>query len=235
MPKLNELSDRPRDQGLVLIGVHTYKKSEAMAAFVEDNGIRYPVASDGGETVAAYGGDSYPDYDVIDRSGKLRVADLANGDLERTIGVLLAEPAQPTVHTALIDTAAIAVRKEKRMLALWGTESERAAVRALTKADRDLAKLQRNEFELIELGRAAYPELASSMAGGLDGPMLVALHADGRRIAAISTRDLDGAGLRGFLEQHRMPALDAEVLWAEARARAERENKRVLVHLGAPW
>ena len=41
----------------------------------------------------AYGGNSYPDYFVIDRKGNLRFADLANAELDKAVELLLAEPA----------------------------------------------------------------------------------------------------------------------------------------------
>jgi len=65
-----------------------------MKAFVEKQGIDYPVAIDVREqTVKTWHVDSFPDYYLIDRSGRLRVADLANADLDRAVKVLLAEPA----------------------------------------------------------------------------------------------------------------------------------------------
>ncbi|MFQ5507352.1 MAG: peroxiredoxin family protein [Planctomycetota bacterium] len=92
MPHLGELHRRLADQGLVCIGVHTEKKGEQMAAYVEEEGIPFPVAVDSeGKTVEAYRVDSYPDYYLIDRAGKLRVADLANADLDRALEILLAE------------------------------------------------------------------------------------------------------------------------------------------------
>ena len=96
MPKLNELHDNYKDKGLVLIGVHTTNGKEKMEAFAKEQGIKYPIAADiGKKTVAAFSVDSFPDYYVIDRSGKLRVADLANGDLERAVKVLLKESGGP--------------------------------------------------------------------------------------------------------------------------------------------
>ena len=43
--------------------------------------------------MTAFHVDSYPDYYLVDRSGKLRFADLANADLDKAIAALLAEPA----------------------------------------------------------------------------------------------------------------------------------------------
>jgi len=35
--------------------------------------------------------DSYPDYYVIDRAGNLRIADMANAELDRVVEILLKE------------------------------------------------------------------------------------------------------------------------------------------------
>ena len=91
MPHLIEVHNKYKDQ-VVLIGVHSKKGGEKMAAFVKDKKIPYPVAHDSeGETVKAFGGDSYPDYFVIDKKGILRVADLANSELDRAIEMMLKE------------------------------------------------------------------------------------------------------------------------------------------------
>ncbi len=63
-----------------------------MPDFVREQGILYPVAIDTeGKTVASFHVDSFPDYYVIDKSGNLRVADLANAELDRVIELLLKE------------------------------------------------------------------------------------------------------------------------------------------------
>ena len=63
-----------------------------MASYVKEQGIPYPVAVDiGKKTTTAFRVDSHPDYYLIDRAGKLRVADLQNADLERAVGILLKE------------------------------------------------------------------------------------------------------------------------------------------------
>lgn len=82
-----------KDQGLVLIGIHSTRGGEKAADFVKEQGITWPIAVDReGATQAAFAADSFPDYYVIDRQGRVRVADLANGDLDRAIEMLLAEP-----------------------------------------------------------------------------------------------------------------------------------------------
>ena len=94
MPKLKQLYSQHKDDGLVIIGVHTTRQGERMANFVKEQKLPWPIALDvEGKTVKAFLVDSFPDYYLIDRSGKLRVADLANADLERAVKILLKEPA----------------------------------------------------------------------------------------------------------------------------------------------
>ena len=70
-----------------------------MAAFVKEQGIPYPVAVDRGTTASSFAVDSFPDYYLIDRSGKLRVADLQNSELDRVVAQLLAEKAPAKAAT----------------------------------------------------------------------------------------------------------------------------------------
>ena len=97
MPHLKKLHAENKDKGLVLIGVHSKNGGDKMKAFVEEQKIDYPVAIDSeGKTLAAFGGNSFPDYFVIDRAGNLRFADLANAELDRAVAALLAEKAPAT-------------------------------------------------------------------------------------------------------------------------------------------
>jgi thiol-disulfide isomerase/thioredoxin len=92
MPHLKELYAKHKDEGLVVIGIHTTNQGEKMAEFAKEEALPWPVAVDvEKKTVAAFRVDSYPDYYVIDRAGNLRVADLANGELDRVVEALLKE------------------------------------------------------------------------------------------------------------------------------------------------
>jgi len=233
VPKLRELAERYEDQGLVLIGVHTTRGGEDMADYVADSGIDYPVAIDvDSQTTSAFAVDSYPDYYLIDRAGNLRVADLANGDLERALGVLLAEQG---IAPQLAAASEAANFKDKRILVSWGTESEQDALSAALRSDRALGKLAFNEYERVQLAREDAPELAESLQAGEAGLLLLALDANGALLARLDARAPDPESLSAFLEEHRVPQLDARALWSAALEQAEREQKRVLVHLGAPW
>jgi thiol-disulfide isomerase/thioredoxin len=92
MPHLKELYEKHKDEGLEVIGVHTTMRGEDAAAFVEEQELPWPVAIDvEKKTVEAFRVDSFPDYYIIDRAGELRVADLANRELDRVIEILLKE------------------------------------------------------------------------------------------------------------------------------------------------
>lgn len=229
--------ERYQDQGLVLIGVHTTRGSDQMAAYVESAGIDYPVAIDkGGETVKVFAVDSYPDYYLIDRAGNLRVADLSNGDLDRAVQVLLAEPggAKPSGPApAMAKACATAKKKDKRVLVVWGADKERRELDALMKATSRESLAY--EFEVVRLSRGANADLARGAKAGDSGPALSAFDAGGELLATLDARRLDAELLSAFLEKTKVPTKDAEQIWRDALARAQREKKNLLVHLGAPW
>jgi hypothetical protein len=232
VPKLKELRARYGDQGLVLIGIHTTNGGAEMKAYVEASGIDYPVAIDrGNATKKAFAVDSYPDYYLIDRAGKLRFADLSNGELERAIKTLIAEPApKPAPVPAALTRAK---KKDKRLLVVWGSEASRAPVDALLK--RKLRTLAYNEFEVVRLTRADEPELAMRWNAGERGLAASVIAADGSMLGRIGTDAANAETLEKFLSKHRVPQKDATALWEEAKAQAVREQKNILVHLGAPW
>ena len=92
IPKTNKLRKKYADKGVVIIGVCASRGGEKMKQTAEQHGIEYPVALDAdGKVVGAYAVNSYPDYYIIDRDGKLRWGDIANADVEKAIGHLLAK------------------------------------------------------------------------------------------------------------------------------------------------
>ena len=238
MPKLKELSTKYADQGLVLIGIHSKNGAEKAPAFVADNGIGYPIALDSeGKTVAAFGVDGYPDYHIIDRSGNVRVADLPNGELEATIKVLLAEPvpasAAAPIPAPLKKAAADASRKHTRILSVFGNEAERGAFDKLIRKDRALSTLLRNEYQVASIDSGEHAELLARYSD--DGAATMVAHDEsGAVLASHGLANLDTKGLTEFLQAHRLPEQDAEMLWARAKSQAKRQNKRIFVHLGAP-
>ncbi|MCB0826364.1 MAG: TlpA family protein disulfide reductase [Armatimonadetes bacterium] len=91
MPKLNELHEKYSKDGLVILAIHSDPDAEKGKTAVKETGMKYPVAIENGEFMKTLGCDSFPDYVLIDRTGKIRVVDLANGDIERASKILLDE------------------------------------------------------------------------------------------------------------------------------------------------
>ncbi len=91
MPKLNEIHEKYKDKGLVLLAIHSDPDHVKGAAATTDQGMKYPVAFDGGKFMKTLGCDSFPDYAVVDKAGNLRFVDLANAEIERAVVALLEE------------------------------------------------------------------------------------------------------------------------------------------------
>jgi len=91
VPHTNELAEKYGDD-VVIIGICNKRGAEEMQATALKHDIRYPIAIDfNGNTVEAYHVNGYPDYYLIDRNGKLRVADCFNSLVDDAIEALLAE------------------------------------------------------------------------------------------------------------------------------------------------
>jgi thiol-disulfide isomerase/thioredoxin len=89
IPHTNELAKKYAGD-VVFLGVCHQRGGEKMAETVKEKGIEYPVALDpNNATIKAYAVNSYPDYYILDRNGKLVVADCANDKVEEVIQILL--------------------------------------------------------------------------------------------------------------------------------------------------
>ncbi|MFK7788764.1 MAG: redoxin family protein [Phycisphaeraceae bacterium] len=105
IPRNKTLIEKYGEQGLVLIGIcATTQGKESIKQAIEKHGIDYPVCVDiDNKTTTAYSPNGYSDYYIIDRAGKLRVADCNNGKLEEAVKALLAETVEgedkPEVET----------------------------------------------------------------------------------------------------------------------------------------
>lgn len=88
IPHTNELAEKYKDK-VVIIGVCHPRGGEKMAEVVKEKGIKYPVCLDSeGATAKAYAVNGFPDYYIIGASGKLAVADCANGAVEKALEAL---------------------------------------------------------------------------------------------------------------------------------------------------
>lgn len=93
IPQNKALLEKYGKDGLVLIGVtSTTLGAEGIEQAIEKFGIDYPVCVDiDNKTNTAYAPNGYSDYYIIDKSGKLRIADCANSKLEEVVKALLSE------------------------------------------------------------------------------------------------------------------------------------------------
>ena len=90
IPKMNDLAKKYGDKGVVFIGVCRADGAEKMRNIVDSKKIAYPVCVDSkGEINAAYAVDSYPDYYIIDREGRVRGADVNSTSIEGALDELL--------------------------------------------------------------------------------------------------------------------------------------------------
>lgn len=76
----------------MVIGVCAWAGKSKISEFCEENEVLYPVAVDvKDQTTEVYKVDGFHDYYLIDRSGRLRVADCENDELEKATMALLQE------------------------------------------------------------------------------------------------------------------------------------------------
>jgi thiol-disulfide isomerase/thioredoxin len=94
VPHNNDIDRRYREKGVVFVGVCTRDPDgQALAGFVHEFGVEYPVARDNGAATAdAFAVTALPSYAVIDKSGRIRAIGLRREFLSRVIERLLAEP-----------------------------------------------------------------------------------------------------------------------------------------------
>ncbi|WP_050026750.1 TlpA disulfide reductase family protein [Verrucomicrobium sp. BvORR034] len=89
IPHANEIHKKYAND-VVFIGVCHPEGAEKMRETVKEKGILYPVAVDtGGKAGKDYAVNGYPDYYIIDRTGKLVVADCSNSKVEEALEILL--------------------------------------------------------------------------------------------------------------------------------------------------
>jgi len=95
IPHNNEMLEKYKDKGLVIVGVCTSSKGqENMADTVKTKGIKYPTALDPKlASEKAWAVHYYPTYAVVDRKGVVRAIGLQPQHVEAVVQKLLAEPA----------------------------------------------------------------------------------------------------------------------------------------------
>jgi peroxiredoxin len=83
LPHTEELHQKFKDRGLVVIGVHSVRDSDQLAEFLKAKKVTFPVMIDRGETAERYAVDAWPRYFLIDRAGTVRWSHIEGNNSER--------------------------------------------------------------------------------------------------------------------------------------------------------
>lgn len=84
LPSLNNIHERFRDRGLVVVGVSVDEDKEAYQKFLQQRGVTFPTARDPQQTVnIRYGTTKFPESYLIDREGYVRRKYVGPEDWER--------------------------------------------------------------------------------------------------------------------------------------------------------
>ena len=143
----------------------------------------------------------------------------------------------------------VAVKKHKRVLVVWGHDASEGHVDLHTALRRGKTEAWPfyYEYEFVPVDTGADGRRNAELARALGATpaagaaMLTVLDVAGRPLAnQAATRFLGDEGwsqaeLGRFLAEHVVEPLDAEEVMKKALTRAKAENKRLFVHLGAPW
>lgn len=99
-PQIRQWHQRYKDEGLVVIGVHTpefsyERKLDKLRNYVDEHGIRYPVVIDNDTEIwQAFHNWAWPTIYLINRQGEIRYSRIGEGgyrETERAIRKMLAE------------------------------------------------------------------------------------------------------------------------------------------------
>jgi len=166
--------------------------------------------------------------------------------------------AKPQVYDEAADaradltTALARAHKEnKRVLVQWGANWCGWCVKLheLCKSDAQLALKIRYEYEVVRVDVGRFDknlELAAELGANFKDsgvPFLTVLDAAGKPLVQQETGSLEVAGearhdpakVLDFLTRHQAPYLEAQKVYDAALKQAQAENKRLFVHVGAPW
>jgi len=171
--------------------------------------------------------------------------DAATAGNEQAVALVFEDPED----AAVIDAATAHARPEnQRVLIHWGSESvERSvALAKLFEDERDVARKLLYEYQVVrlEVGDAdhdlgQYGPALEGTAGDL--PYLMILDGQGQVVATRGATSLlagdqfDTKKILGFLDEYQPDYLKAADVLAAALAEAERTDKLVFLHSGAPW
>ena len=151
---------------------------------------------------------------------------------------------------ASIEAALARAKKEnKRVLLVFGANwcGWCRKLAEVFHGDKEIAWTLLYEYEEVRVDVGRFDKngaLAADLGAAVTEngiPFLTVLDAEGKPLVNQETSSLeagpahDPSKVRAFLEKWAAPPLDAEKVVAEARARAEKEGKKVFLRFGAPW
>jgi thioredoxin-related protein len=165
------------------------------------------------------------------------------------------QPAKPDIYdttadakTQIADALEKAKRENQRVLLMFGGNwcGWCRKLHELFKTDKDIAKTLLYEYQLVMVDVGRFDKnLDIAKRYDIDKkkgvPFLVVLDADGKLLVAQETGSLEDGDhhdpdkVAAFLDKWKARPQDAEKLLADALTIAKKEDKTVLVHLGAPW
>ncbi len=90
IPKVQALHEKYQNEGLVVLGLHSSNGSDDVEAFLEAQGITFPIAVDNGQTAKDFAIDAWPTYFLIDRQGKVVLGYVHNVPSDSIVAQLLA-------------------------------------------------------------------------------------------------------------------------------------------------
>ncbi|QGJ71861.1 Hypothetical protein PBC10988_35730 [Planctomycetales bacterium 10988] len=72
LPKLNALSAKYKERGLVVVGIHSAQNAENLREFLTVNDLEFPILVDDGDTAKRFGVVQLPTYFLIGRDGRMK-------------------------------------------------------------------------------------------------------------------------------------------------------------------
>lgn len=93
-PRIIALHEKHRQQGLVVIAVHSAHWDRAVEGYLAENPLPYAVAVDNGHTAGSYAVEQWPAYIVIDRAGIVRGHHYKVAETEAAVRAALRRPAE---------------------------------------------------------------------------------------------------------------------------------------------
>ena len=150
------------------------------------------------------------------------------------------ETKTPSTAEQLEQAKTKATKANKRVLvAFLAADDERCKELASLLGKPELRRYLNYEYELVRADAKTDSALAAKLEVDVTAvPALAVLDAKGSKVATLKRDDIgepEAKPLMAALKPHQAPPLEAEKVLAATLAAAQKSDRKVLVHLGAPW